>query len=393
MTSAAPIGIAGEAVIAAARDAAAAASPPARPFELRVLEGEQRGASVGVRPGVPLSVSASWHSDVVLRSAAAAQADVELLLQDGAIEVHVKQGTVFVAGVAVAAGQRARAPLYAPIVVGDTALAVGELGAAPWAGLFDAPAEAFAAAGTAQQAAVSQSAAATLGRRLSPRRLVIGGAVVAAVSLAVLVLAMLAAPAPPNAAQQAQRMQGLLNEAGFASLKVEAAGGEIVVGGHLDTPAQRAAAQSVLDRAGVRARMAPWLNDQVAAAVNDVYRVNGVSAEVKIAGPGVVAVSTRTSDTAALQRVEAIARRDVHGLKDLQANNEPPPRQPSPVPNVDDPGKRVVAIVGGERPYVVTADGSRHFVGALLPTGHRIQAIHAQSIQLEREGQVSTLSF
>ena len=51
------------------------------------------------------------------------------------------------------------------------------------------------------------------------------------------------------------------------------------------------------------------------------------------------------------------------------------------------------AFVPGESPYVVTADGTRYFVGGLLPTGHRIEAIDAHRVQLAKDGQRSELSF
>ena len=70
---------------------------------------------------------------------------------------------------------------------------------------------------------------------------------------------------------------------------------------------------------------------------------------------------------------------------------------PAPVsqntPVTDDPGKRVAAIVPGDSPYVATADGTRYFIGALLPTGHRIEAIEAHRVVLSRDGRQSQLDF
>ena len=60
---------------------------------------------------------------------------------------------------------------------------------------------------------------------------------------------------------------------------------------------------------------------------------------------------------------------------------------------ITDPGKRVAAIVPGDPAYVVTADGTRYFEGAMLPTGHRILAILSDRVQIERDGTASTLNF
>jgi type III secretion protein D len=43
--------------------------------------------------------------------------------------------------------------------------------------------------------------------------------------------------------------------------------------------------------------------------------------------------------------------------------------------------------------YLVTADGARYFIGAMLPTGHRITQIQHGSVTLERNGEQSTLRF
>ena len=43
--------------------------------------------------------------------------------------------------------------------------------------------------------------------------------------------------------------------------------------------------------------------------------------------------------------------------------------------------------------YLVTADGARYFIGAMLPTGHRITQIEHNRVTLERDGQRSTLTL
>ena len=81
------------------------------------------------------------------------------------------------------------------------------------------------------------------------------------------------------------------------------------------------------------------------------------------------------------------------GLVKLVSVNDAPPAAAKASPVAADPGKRVAAIVPGDPAYVVTADGTRYFTGAVLPTGHRIQAIQANLVQLERDGQISQLTF
>jgi type III secretion protein D len=358
-------------------------------FELRVLDGTQRGASTLVRSG-------AWDSDIVLRSAGLADSGVELVLAEGAdkksgsVDVIARQGQVHVGGVALPVGERVRVPLYTPILIGDTAVALGELGANGWAPL-------FANAGTAADAAAATPATAAApiaARRPWPRWLVRTGGALAAVSLSMLALAVVVSPTPPAPEALAARAQAMLHAGGFAAVSVQAgAGGELVVSGYLDTEAQRAQAEQMLAAQGISARLAIWVNENLATAVREVYRLHGVHAEIEASGPGAVRVRTSAADGDALQQVQAIARRDVAGLSRLVATNQPPPIGPSAIPRVDDPGKRVASIVGGEAAHVVTVDGTRYFIGALLPTGHRIVAIAGRDVRLTREGQASSLTF
>jgi type III secretion protein D len=104
-------------------------------------------------------------------------------------------------------------------------------------------------------------------------------------------------------------------------------------------------------------------------------------------------VQTHERDEKKLQQIEIVARRDVTGLTNLQAENTPPQVVPEPTQVVDDPGKRVASIVTGATPYVVTADGTRYFVGALLPSGHRLASISEQQVMLDKDGKLTPLKF
>lgn len=74
---------------------------------------------------------------------------------------------------------------------------------------------------------------------------------------------------------------------------------------------------------------------------------------------------------------------------------EPDPPRPPTLPSAgNEPGKRIVTLVSqGQLPHLVTADGTRYFVGAVLPSGHRVAAVLPQSLVLERDGQQSRIEF
>jgi type III secretion protein D len=149
----------------------------------------------------------------------------------------------------------------------------------------------------------------------------------------------------------------------------------------------------VLVDAGITPRLDVKVEESIIASVTEVYRINGVTADVKGIGPGTVSVQTSVADPQVLTRIESEVRRDVPGLAQMSVQNRPPPKRPAPERIVDDPGKRIAAVVSGNPGYVVTSDGTRYFVGALLPTGHSILSIEDQQVMVERDGEIRPLVF
>ena len=103
-------------------------------YELRVLSGEQRGASSVIQPGQTLRIGQDWSNEVVLQ-----QAEGTAMLSfssTGTLLLQVRQGGGAVAETALESGSRAELGLYEPFTVGGIRLAVGQLGASQWAPLF-----------------------------------------------------------------------------------------------------------------------------------------------------------------------------------------------------------------------------------------------------------------
>ena len=70
-----------------------------------------------------------------------------------------------------------------------------------------------------------------------------------------------------------------------------------------------------------------------------------------------------------------------------QVLRQTPATAAPPAPR-EDPAKRLVAVVdNADNPFFITADGSRYFTGALLPSGHRVVQIAERSVWVERDGQ------
>jgi type III secretion protein D len=50
-------------------------------------------------------------------------------------------------------------------------------------------------------------------------------------------------------------------------------------------------------------------------------------------------------------------------------------------------------VVNGRPPYIMTYDKSKYYIGALLPSGHKIVSIIDNSVILEKQGKQTTLKF
>lgn len=160
---------------------------------------------------------------------------------------------------------------------------------------------------------------------------------------------------------------GTLREAGIAVAQVV-------------PPAQAAARHAAPDAAG--------------SAV-EVFRLHGIAAKAAWSPEGELVLHTRERDAARVEAAAAAARRDVAGLTALRVDNQPPATAPvAAAPTVDDPAKRLVAVIdNSDSPYFITADGSRYFNGALLPSGHRVVEIAERAVVVERDGQRTRLTL
>ncbi len=367
-------------------------------YELHVLEGRQRGARAQVPAERALSIGAALDSDIVLRGADVAERCARFTVHGDHWIVDVLHGELRADGKTIAAGQTATLPLGTALSIGDSQVAVRRVVTpraddepvddepVPLPPADDAPASHPTVAASP---AMRRQHLQRWGRRLAA-----AGGGVAAVCVGMLAFAYSIQPAPQNAGQRAQQLQSQLHGAGLAGLtvRVDEAGQTLLVQGSVASAAERARGQALLQQSVLPAQWQAWVGDETAEQVRDVFRTHGISAKVQALSPGVLRVATSVADPSTLEPVRAAAQRDVPGLQKLEMANTLPPPDTRGVP-LNDPGKRVASIVPGDPPYVVTADGTRYFKGAMLPTGHRISAIDKQQVLLEINGVLTPLPF
>jgi type III secretion protein D len=381
-------------------------------YELRVLSGPQAGAHLGLVIGAEIKVGslAARGYQVVLRDPRVQEQRLVLQVRANDVRVQVLQGSVDMAGQVLNGPCSADWPHYVGLRVGDTVLAVGQTGDARWdavrmtqaadeAAAPSQPAEAVQEAAAAPAHTAAPAAAAPGPRRRVEAWLAVAGGVLTVTALSLLGLVSLVSPAQGDAGTERQRILKALKADAFRGLHVELSqDGRLHVRGDLLTLADRAALDRALQQAEVEPELQVRVGEQVVAAVRDVFRMNGVVAEAQplkaLADVGNVQVKTHERDVGRLQTVAAAAKRDVPGLSVLKVDNQEPAALPQVSgPVAHDPGKRVASVVPGETPYVVTVDGTRYFIGAMLPSGHRLASITDQQVLLSKDGMVSPLSF
>ncbi len=125
----------------------------------------------------------------------------------------------------------------------------------------------------------------------------------------------------------------------------------------------------------------------IARDVEEVLRLSDVACDAHYDGNGTVTVHGHMGDPKVLATViQSRAMREIVGLKRVLAVNLDDPHSTASPTQVD--GTRIVSAISGDDPYVVTADGSRYYVGAELPQGGRLAGVEGDEVLIERNGQV-----
>ena len=366
----------------------------AHSLELRVFEGPQHGAKAPLAAGAGFVLAASPNghaegADVVLREEGApARVRVTVDMHDALLEVL--EGEVHLGDKVLAAGTQAPWAMHAPLKIGRSVVAFGRATQPKWPGVATGTADAAAENPTVITA--TPKARTPLSRRPEVWLAAMGGLVLLICGAAFGMARLTAAPVTENV--QAPSLSVALKGSEFSTLQsATRKDGRLELRGRLETEEQRAR----LDKWLADHQFAPAIDVQVDETltrnVTETFRVNGVAVQAHVVGTGIVAAEAAEGDPERLARAEETVRRDVHGLTKLAVTNSVRPAKKPLPPMTDDPGKRIASIVQGDPAYIVTADGSRYFVGSMLPSGHKVAEIGANSVTLENDGELTTLNF
>ena len=377
-------------------------------LELRILDGPQRGARATVESGVPFVVGAlrdgddaAAGCDIVLNEPGApdaadcsghARARVTIDRRDALLEVL--DGEVELGGRRHAAGGQVAWSVHAPLRIGAATIAFGRADIERWPVPTDTGSNGMPAPAPAW--AMRPARRAPLLRRAEFWLAATGGAVLLACTGSLLAAHRIAAAPPADP----KPLAAALHDSGFRGVSATGgADGLIGLHGRVATQAERSRLDAWLAQHHVQPtpRLDLDVDEEVLRDVIEVFRVNGIPVQARVAAPGRVEAEAAERDADRLARAEEVVRRDVRGLENLEVSNTVPAEPPGPPPVGDDPNKRIASLVPapaqGGPGYIVTADGARYFLGALLPSGYRIAQIEPQRLQLERDGRQSTLNF
>jgi len=366
-------------------------------LELRILAGRAAGAQATLSASGEVTVGHALDSDIVVRDPAARGVFLKLRPAGDSAELEVLSGQVEFLGHVLAAPARAILPAYVPLLLGDTALALGRPDGVRWREaeqLLHSARPDAAAEPTAVRAPALWRELLGVARKVPVRPALI--AVAGVCGAGALAMGGEMAATFADAAPGTTQAQKVFRAAGYRTLAVSRTpDGRLMVRGLVAHNSDRARLESLAEANGLKASIDVKSGEDIALGVSEVLRANGVAAEVRPAGLGVVTVDVKSGgDGARLEDAKRIAYRDVGGLKRIlftggadlggQVLSEDPKTASA---------KRVLSVVAGDGGYVETADGARYFEGAVLPTGHTITAIAERDVTVQRDGQTTHLLF
>ena len=301
---------------------------------LKIIAGVHKGAVIRLDTADMLVIGASDDCDVILADSGVCSHHCVLKRQADKFFLRTIEGALNVNGHEQDPGATMLVPVQVPIAIGSAVFEIVAVVASP----VDTPVE-----GSADEHPQAQvPGARSVSHLLSRRPLIISAA--AAVAIIATVFAVRAISLGINR-QSAQ----------------SAAGGT-------------AASVLVTSRSGA----------SIAHDVAEVLRLSGITCEAQYNGDGTVTVRGHLGDSRALETiVKSRAIREIVGLKRVVAMNLDHAGG-SHGTTVD--GTRIVSVVASADPYVVTADGSRYYVGASLPQGGRLAGVKEGEVLVERDG-------
>jgi type III secretion protein D len=352
---------------------------------LRVTAGLHHGAQIRLRQSSLLLLGCADDCDVILIDSGVAPRHAAVTLNEGGIAVRALERSLSLDERDVAPGESLTWPDGATLKLGTASVVLGS--------------EPEVLSETTESATLERAQQVSSARHSSTRKraftkIVAACAVVGVGAVFATALAPLSTVEPANDIPD-QKIAGLLTRLGLEKqIHWSSEQGVLSLTGITRDEASYAALVRELTTLGLRPHLQVTSRERAASNVKEVFRVNGLDVDAQFAESDVVLVRGLSASKQEIDRIVKHALKDVPGLKEIRIadGSETTMLAEASMP-IDRVAKRVVSIVNGSPAYVVTADGSRYFLGALLPQGQRVVAIDGSSVTLEREGKQLIMNF
>ncbi len=366
-------------------------------LETRILAGRYAGGIVALPEAAVIHVGYEFSNEIVLRTPSIKGNRTELTVAADTVQLHVLEGSIDVLGQTLGEGATMLLPHYTPMRIGDEYIAFGYSEATEWSRTLalelTSPARADARPDPAAHANQKRPWSSWLLGNSSDRNPILDRPVIAGIMAMTVILffglkgVSIAGLISPH--QDIEQVKAQLAQFGAKDLRVEKIGRTINISGFVDSKAQ---ANTISDHFAYKlqsVKLQLTTGVEMAQAVGDVLRIQGVSGETRYIGSRSVEVATVALEPSQMEALEKNVRHDVPNLRELRFRNT----IGTAFNGINglatataNPGKRISSLVAGETGYLVTADGGHYFVGSVLPTGHQIISIEGRLVMLEQNG-------
>jgi len=362
---------------------------------LIVLQGRQAGARANITPNSVVTVGTGLENDVVLYSHGANQYQLTITGTLDSVEIVVVEGVVLRNGEPLGNGVIYEVGDNEQFAMADSVFTFEFAEEEIYADASDPNDLAVGGdqtTGSAKAKAKAKAEEASSNRSLT--YLYIAGGLILLTSVVTTGLVR----AFQNEDNRKKTFYEEISAAGYENLNVIPPQGDLParVSGAVFSVEDRSDILALAVETGTSVELDLQINEELIGVVEDVYRVNGITADVSVSGIGEVEVWTSTKNSELLNSIEASIKNDIPDVISLTSTNSMPAEmvvEISPVAAID-PDKQVTLVVAGVDGYLMTRDKSRYFIGSMLPSGHIIQKIENGNVYvLAEDGKELVLEF